>query len=168
MGHLLALGHRKIAHLAAAVDVETFQLRRAGYQDALREAGIPLVPTYEARAPFTIAGARQAARRLLTAPDPPTALLCDSDMLAVGIYKAASDLGRAIPRELSVVSFDDSLIASILEPELTTVAIPTASIGAQAFRLLLAVLEQQATPAATIVPLELIVRASTSSPLAKT
>jgi LacI family transcriptional regulator len=166
MAHLLTLGHRKIAHLAAAVDVETFQLRRAGYRDALRTAGLPLVATYEARAPFTIAGARQAARSLLAAPDPPTAILCDSDMLAVGIYKAASDLGLAIPRELSVVSFDDSLIARILAPELTTVAIPTASIGARAFRLLLAMLERaDAPPAATVVPLDLVVRASTSFPL---
>ncbi|HEX6121917.1 MAG TPA: LacI family DNA-binding transcriptional regulator [Ktedonobacterales bacterium] len=166
MGHLLALGHRKIAHLAAAVDVETFHLRRAGYHDALRAAGIPLAPAYEARAPFTIAGAREAARKLLAAPDPPTAILCDSDMLAVGIYKAASDLCRTIPRDLSVVSFDDSLIARILAPELTTVAIPTASIGARALRLLLAVLEHEAPPAEAIVPLELVVRASTSSPLA--
>lgn len=165
MAHLLKLGHRKIAHLAAAVDAETFHLRRTGYGDALRAAGTPLVPAYEARADFTIASARHAARTLLTAPDPPTAILCDSDMLAVGVYKAANDLRLAIPRDLSVASFDDSIIASMLEPELTTVAIPTAAIGARAFLLLLAVLEQQSAPAETVVPLELVIRSSTASPI---
>ena len=88
-------------------------------------------------------------------------MLCDSDMLAVGAYKAAHDLQLAIPDDLAVVGFDDSLIARMLEPELTTVAIPTAAIGAQALRLLLAVLEGQATPAETIIPLQLLVRPST-------
>lgn len=164
MRHLLERGHRKIAHLAAAVDVETFHLRRKGYRDALRAASIPLVPAYEQPAPFTIAGARSAALKLLTAPDPPTAILCDSDMLAVGVYKAASELRLSIPRDLSVVGFDDSIIATMLEPELTTVAIPIASIGARALLLLLAVLEQDIVPAETVVPLELVIRASTASP----
>lgn len=164
MAHLLALGHRKIAHLAAAVDMETFHLRRTGYRDALRAAGIPLVPAYEERAAFTIASARHAARTILTSPDLPSAILCDSDMLAVGVYKAASDLRLAIPRDLSVAGFDDSIIASMLEPELTTVAIPTAALGARAFLLLLAVLERESAPAETVVPLELVIRSSTTAP----
>ncbi|MGH2516274.1 MAG: LacI family DNA-binding transcriptional regulator [Ktedonobacterales bacterium] len=168
MEHLLALGHRKIAHLAAAVDVETFHLRHTGYHDALRAAGIPPVPAYQERAAFSITEARHAALRILRAPDPPTAIVCDSDMLAVGVYKAASDLHLTIPHELSVVGFDDSIIASMLEPELTTVAIPIAAIGAQAFLLLLAVLEQQSAPAETVVPLELVIRSSTASPIPTT
>ncbi len=164
MAHLLALGHRKIGHLAAAVDVETFHLRQAGYRDALRAAGIPLVPVYEQHAAFTIADARRAAYEILRLPDRPTAVLCDSDMLAVGVYKAASDLGLAIPADLSVAGFDDSIIASMLEPELTTVAIPTAAIGAQAFRLLLGVLEEGDVAAETVVPLKLVIRPSTASP----
>lgn len=161
MAHLLDLGHRKIGHLAAAVNAETFHVRRNGYRDALRHAGLSAVPAYEAHASFDIAEARQAAHQILAAPERPTAMLCDSDMLAVGAYKAAHDLQLAIPDDLAVVGFDDSLIARMLEPELTTVAIPTAAIGAQALRLLLAVLEGQATPAETIIPLQLLVRPST-------
>jgi LacI family transcriptional regulator, repressor for deo operon, udp, cdd, tsx, nupC, and nupG len=162
MLHLLHLGHTKIAHLAAAVDAETFHLRRKAYLDALAAAGLPVVAAYQGRASFTIAEARQAARGILEGPSPPSAIVCDSDVLAGGVYKAAKDLHRAIPQDLSVVGFDDSLIARLLDPELTTVAIPTTVIGEQAFLLLLAVLEKGHAPAQTVVPLELVIRASTT------
>ena len=83
-------------------------------------------------------------------------------MLAVGVYKAAKDLHSAIPVDVSIVSFDDSVIARILDPELTTVAIPASAIGEQALLLLLRVLEEGQVPTQIPVPLELVVRASTS------
>ena len=162
MVHLLRQGHTKIAHLAAAVDAETFHLRHLAYVDALRIAGVPVNAAYQARAPFTLAEACQAARVVLELPDPPSAFVCDSDVLAVGVYKAAKDLQRAIPQDLSVVSFDDSVIARILDPELTTVAIPASAIGEQALQLLLGMLQGDDVPAQTSVPLQLVIRASTS------
>jgi LacI family repressor for deo operon, udp, cdd, tsx, nupC, and nupG len=164
MTHLLRLGHTRIAHLAAAVDAETFHLRHHAYLDDLQAVGVPVAKTYQARAPFIIADAHQAARQVLECSDPPSAFVCDSDVLAVGAYKAAKDLQRAIPQDLSVVSFDDSLIARILDPELTTVAIPARAIGEQAFQLLLAVLQEVDVPSRITVPLELVIRASTSPP----
>jgi LacI family repressor for deo operon, udp, cdd, tsx, nupC, and nupG len=162
MAHLLRLGHTKIGHLAAAVGADTFEQRRRTYLDVVQGAGLPVVAAYQERAPFAIAEARAAARRLLEAPDPPSAIVCDSDVLAVGAYKAARDLRRTIPQDLSVVSFDDSVIARMLDPELTTVAVPTATIGEQAFLLLLAVLETGHAPAQTVVPLDLVIRESTT------
>src|SRR5579859_3844285 len=164
MTHLLRLGHTKIAHLAAAVDAETFHLRHQAYLDALQAAGVSVEETYQARAPFIIADAHRAARLVLECPDPPSAFVCDSDVLAVGVYKAAKDLQRAIPQDLSVVSFDDSVIARILDPELTTVAIPARAIGEQALQLLLSVLEEADIPSQITIPLELVIRASTSPP----
>ena len=123
---------------------------------------MPLIEAYHARVPFTIDETLQAARQLLELTEPPTAFVCDSDVLAVGAYKAAKDLQRAIPQDLSVVSFDDSVFARILDPELTTVAIPAHAVGEQALQLLLAVLEEKDVPLWTSVPLELVVRASTS------
>src|SRR5579884_1860621 len=111
MTHLLDLGHTKIAHLASAVDTETFRLRQQIYLDVLQERGCPIIDAYQAHAPFTIPDARQAAHRLLECVDPPTAIVCDSDVLAVGVYKAAKDLRLVIPEDLSVTSFDDSIIA---------------------------------------------------------
>lgn len=162
MSHLLRLGHTKIGHLGAAVDAESFHLRRQMYLDMLRAARLPVVAEYQEYTPFTIEDAHAAAHRLLEAANPPSAVVCDSDMLAVGVYKAAKDLRRTIPADLSVVSFDDSVIARILDPELTTVAIPTTVIGEQAFLLLLAALESGNAPAQRIVPLELVIRASTA------
>ena len=163
MSHLLRLGHTKIAHLAADVDAETFHRRHQAYLDALQSAGVPVTAAYQVRAPFSIAETCQAARRILELSDPPSAFVCDSDVLAVGVYKAARDLQRLIPRDLSVISFDDSVIARILDPELTTVAIPARAIGEQALQLLLAVLEEDDVPSRTTVPLELVIRASTSA-----
>jgi LacI family repressor for deo operon, udp, cdd, tsx, nupC, and nupG len=166
--HLLRLGHTRIAHLAAAVDAATFHLRHSAYLSALQAAKLPISAAYQARAAFSIADARQAAHRILEALDPPTAIVCDSDVLAVGVYKAARDAHRPIPESLSVVGFDDSMIARMLDPELTSVAIPTAVIGEQALLLLLSVLEQGRAPMAAgapsqvIVPLDLVIRASTT------
>lgn len=163
VSHLLRLGHTKIAHLAADVDADTFHRRHQAYLDALQLAGVPVTAAYQARAPFSIDETCQAARRILELPDPPSAFVCDSDVLAVGVYKAARALQRLIPRDLSVISFDDSVIARILDPELTTVAIPARAIGEQALQLLLAVLEEDNVPLRTTVPLELVIRASTST-----
>ncbi|MBE3560125.1 MAG: LacI family DNA-binding transcriptional regulator [Ktedonobacteraceae bacterium] len=163
MTHLLRLGHTEIAHLAAAVESETFRLRHRAYLEALQRAGCPFRNTDYVSASFSISDAYRAARQLLERTDPPSAIVCDSDVLAVGVYKAARDLRRAIPQDVAVASFDDSIIARILEPELTTVAIPARALGEQALRLLLKVLEEEHVPAQTIVPLELVVRASTSA-----
>jgi LacI family repressor for deo operon, udp, cdd, tsx, nupC, and nupG len=162
MTHLLGLGHTKIAHLAASVDAETFHARHRAYLDALQRAGCQETPAYQAQAPFSIPDACQAARGLLTRADPPSAIICDSDVLAVGVYKAARDLQRSIPQDVSVASFDDSLIAGILDPELTTVAIPARALGEQAFLLLLRVLYGEQVSAPITVPLELVIRASTA------
>lgn len=163
MSHLLHLGHTRIGHLAGAVEAQSFHRRRQAYLDVLQANRLPVVAAHQERAPFTIAGARAAAHRLLASPTPLSAVVCDSDVLAVGLYKAANDLGRRIPEDLSVVSFDDSVIARILEPELTTVAIPTAIIGEQACLLLFAVLDSGHAPVQSSVPLELVVRASTTT-----
>jgi DNA-binding LacI/PurR family transcriptional regulator len=162
MRHLLHLGHTKIAHLAAAVDAETFRLRHQAYLDALQYAGCPIRQDYQVQAAFTIPDAYRAARRALECSDPPTAIICDSDVLAVGVYKVAKDLQLAIPQDISVASFDDSIIARILDPELTTVAIPARVIGEQALLLLLKVLKEDPVSTQITVPLELVIRASTA------
>ena len=163
MTHLLRLGHTKIAHLAAAVDADTFHRRHQAYLDAMQRAGCPVTAAYQVRAPFLIASATQVARRLLACTDRPSAIVCDSDVLAAGVYKAAKDLHCAIPQDVSVVSFDDSVIARLLDPELTTVAIPASVVGEQAFLLLLGVLEEGHVPTQVTVPLELVIRASTTA-----
>jgi LacI family repressor for deo operon, udp, cdd, tsx, nupC, and nupG len=161
MAHLRECGHTRIGHVAAAVEAETFAQRRQTYLRVLREARLPIEDSLQADAPFTISGAREAACRILGCRDRPTAVVCDSDVLAVGVYKAAKKLGLAIPDDLAVVGIDDSIIARILDPELTTVAIPAESVGQQAVRLLIDVLRGRTVLGRSTVPLTLVAREST-------
>ncbi|NEA28938.1 substrate-binding domain-containing protein, partial [Actinomadura bangladeshensis] len=110
-----------------------------------------------------VASAKDAAVRLLSAPHPPTVLVCDDDLIAAGAYKAARALGLDVPSELSVTGFDDVLLATALEPELTTVRLPAEELGAQGMTALLDLLAG-GRPAPRVLPGELIVRDSTAPP----
>ncbi|GAA3217803.1 LacI family DNA-binding transcriptional regulator [Actinocorallia longicatena] len=149
--HLFALGHRRIGHLAAAIDAWTFQ-RRASALDAAVE---DLVRVF---APIAISTGYEAAYELLSRPDRPTALVCDDDTLAVGAHKAASALGLNVPGDLSITGFDDLVLAEALD--LTTVHLPAEELGAQAMTALLDLLQGR-SPARPVLPAELVVRRST-------
>jgi DNA-binding LacI/PurR family transcriptional regulator len=154
--HLTGLGHRRIGHLAAAVDAWTFRERG----ETLAEAAPVVVRGATA---IDVTAARAAALRLLDRPGRPSALVCDDDLLAAGAYKAARALGLDVPRDLSITGFDDILVATALEPELTTVRLPAEELGARAMTALLARLDGQVPPNVSL-PCELIVRASTAPP----
>ncbi|MFF9557604.1 LacI family DNA-binding transcriptional regulator [Streptomyces albus] len=159
--HLLAAGHRHVAHLAAEVDSWTFAVRESALREALRARGGAVVRT--GRAPLSVRGGLAAATRLLTAErdgPAPTALVCDSDLLAAGALKAARRLGLRVPEELSVTGFDDLMLATAVEPELTTVRLPAERVGAAGMRALLAVLEGERVETARL-PVRLVARGST-------
>ncbi|MEV5507245.1 LacI family DNA-binding transcriptional regulator [Streptomyces orinoci] len=162
-GHLLALGHRRIAHLAADVDSWTFRVRAQALAEAVRRApGAELTGTETAA--LTVAAGRAAAERALTGPGPrPTALVCDDDILAAGACKAARRLGLRVPDEVSVTGFDDLSLATAVDPELTTVRLPAEAVGEAGMRTLMAVLDQRPAPGAAL-PVELITRGSTARP----
>jgi LacI family repressor for deo operon, udp, cdd, tsx, nupC, and nupG len=159
--HLLRLGHRRIAHLAAAVDSWTFRVRARALADALAGTGASLVATEPAD--LSVTGGLHAAERLLRGDDPPTALVCDDDLLAAGACKAARRLGLRVPGDVSVTGFDDLAVATAVEPELTTVRLPAETIGASGMRALLAVLDGR-VPDADVLPVELVTRGSTGPP----
>jgi DNA-binding LacI/PurR family transcriptional regulator len=92
-------------------------------------------------------------------------VFCDDDVLAAALYKAARDVGLGIPRDLSVVGFDDIALARLLEPELTTVAVPAERLGQLGMQRLLGLLHGEAVPATPKLRLRLLVRASTAAPL---
>lgn len=158
--HLLALGHRRFAHLAADIPSWTFRLRGEKLASLLSEApDATLVGA--ARAQLGVVEGRHAAERLLTLSPRPTALICDDDLLAAGACKAARRLGIRVPQDLSVTGFDDLPLASALEPELTTVRLPAVDVGAAGMRTLLAVLEGEEPDTATL-PVSLVERASSA------
>ncbi len=162
--HLLGLGHRRIAHLAAHIDVETFRIRQRVYERMLGEVGIPLRVDYQVAAGIDLEECYNAALGLLRRPEPPTAIFCDDDLMAAGVYKAARKLQMHIPADLSIVGFCDGLVAQLLDPALTTVAIPMLELGRRAMELLLSGLETELPPFVETIPLDLIVRGSTTLP----
>ncbi len=155
IGHVRALGHHRIGHLAASVDAWTFRVRG----EVIAEAGAIARRTTAIEVP----AAREAALSLLDRPVRPTVLVCDDDVIASGAYKAARALGLEVPGDLSVTGFDDTLVATALEPELTTVRLPAEALGAQAMDALLERLSGLDPPGVSL-PGRLIVRGSTAPP----
>jgi LacI family repressor for deo operon, udp, cdd, tsx, nupC, and nupG len=162
IGHLVELGHTKIAHLAAGIDAETFSLRKKAYLDSMQKAGLATHTEWQASAPFEITEACIAAQRILTTPETPSAIVCDSDVLAAGAYRAARVERLRIPEDLSVVGIDDSLVARILDPPLTTVAIPSSLVGERGVRLLVDRLRGLKASPLHSIPLNLVIRQSTA------
>ncbi|WP_127792193.1 LacI family DNA-binding transcriptional regulator [Agromyces sp. LHK192] len=168
--HLLALGHRRIAHIGGDLEFDLdFHLptsRRLGYEAALGDAGIEVEPRYFAPADFTVRGGYHAAKQLLGAPHGrPTAIFAASDEMAMGTILAARDLGLDVPRDLSVVGIDDHDLSDFFG--LTTVAQFPRGQGEHAVALLMDELEPGRgvpEPDDIALPFELRVRSSTATP----
>ncbi len=105
---------------------------------------------------------RAAADRLLSLPEPPTAIVTNSDFLALGVYEAAAAQGLRIPDDLSVVSFDDMEFAQHLNPPLTTVRLSYYDLGHAAAATLFRVLDGDEVPTVQQLPVELVLRKSTA------
>ncbi|HEY3992445.1 MAG TPA: LacI family DNA-binding transcriptional regulator [Ktedonobacteraceae bacterium] len=164
LDHLLNLGHRRIAHLSAHIDVETFRVRQRVYQRMLSKVGLPAREDYQPTAGLDVVESCRAALELLRGPEPPSAFFCDDDLMAAGVYRAARQVGLRVPADLSIVGFADSLVAQLLDPALTTVSIPALEIGRRAMELLLSCLETDVAPFVETIPLDFVARASTAAP----
>ena len=163
--HLLALGHRTLAFVGPATDVHTFRMRERGFVQRLREEGVTLASERLRRVPPTVAGGREAMRALLALRHRPTAVFCANDLVALGALKQAAAQKVAVPGELSIVGCDDIEMATLVTPELTTVAVPARELGARAARLLIDRLEGRAPAVAGQKPLPVaLVRRGTAGP----
>jgi DNA-binding LacI/PurR family transcriptional regulator len=158
--HLVSLGHTRIGHLGAAFQALTFQHREQARRRVLSEAGLDPGTQPRVLTPISIEDARVNALVLLD--DAPTAVFCDDDVIAAGMYLAARERGIRIPDELSVVGFDDMEFARVLEPPLTTVALDAELLGSTAFELLEVRLSGKRTNARVVLDAELLVRGSTA------
>jgi LacI family transcriptional regulator len=148
-GLLVEAGHRRIAMINNEDDIPAAHGRLAGFRAGLERHGLGLGPGQLVSAHPSTAGGREAAFRLLSGADRPTALFCFNDQMAMGAYQAAGHLGLKIPADLSVVGVDNlELIADGLWPGLSTVALPHYEMGRWAVLQLLAELENPETPRA--------------------
>ncbi|WP_298457176.1 LacI family DNA-binding transcriptional regulator [uncultured Cellulomonas sp.] len=167
---LVEQGHRQIGYLASDDHPRPIasRLRWEGYCEVLRGAGIEPDPQLVVRVPVaTAAGGAQAAGVLLDLPrgHRPTALFCFNDRVAMGAYRAARHRGLEIPRDLSIVGFDDQdLVAAALDPPLTTVALPHYAMGRWAMETLLGLRDPPADDDVVLMPCPLVRRDSVAPP----
>jgi DNA-binding LacI/PurR family transcriptional regulator len=169
--HLLALGHRLILIVAVeqpppGPDADGVHARRLrGYLAAMAASGVALPDGAVESGPATIEGGIAAMRRAWEGGLRPTGVLAMSDAMAIGVLRAARELGLLVPEDLSVVGFDDIDISQHTNPPLTTVHQPIREKGETAVRLLLAVIERR-DPVPEVIQLEtrLTIRGSTASP----
>lgn len=153
--HLADHGHRHIVHVTGPLLDTQIDHRSAAYERVLRERGLPLTPPVVAD--WTRDGGYKAALRLLSKPDRPTAIFAASDLVAIGILKAAHDLDISIPSDLAIVSLDGTADAAYIAPGLTTVRQPLDLMAKEALNMLTSA---DAHAQQTIFPVELVVRDS--------
>jgi DNA-binding LacI/PurR family transcriptional regulator len=165
--HLLSLGHRRIAMISGPADVLCSRARVDGYRSALEEAGVAQDPSYVRYGDFFVGGGYTHGLSLLDRPDRPTAIFAGSDYQAMGVLRAAHDLGLRVPGDLSVVGYDNLPVSEWIAPRLTTINQPLQEMAATATRMVLALARGEA-PANLRIDLatELVVRDSTAPPRA--
>lgn len=163
--HLLDLGHRRLAYIGGHPGSRCNQSRLAGFRAAMEAAGVPVDPRLVVSEDFRWDVGHRFALALLDLPEPPTAVVGGSDSIALGVLEAARSRGMRVPDDLSVTGFDDTELAPMAAPALTTVRQPLREMGRAALRAVLTlaadrVLESHHVELAT----ELVVRGSTAEP----
>lgn len=179
MQHLLELGHRRIAFLASPLlDLWPIAERFRAYEDTMRQAGLQPAPplVIGAREEFKVDAVQNSVREayareiaeltaILSRPDRPTAIFAMNDLMALLTLIAAAQVGLRVPRDLSVVGFDNLSLVEHFDPPLTTIAQDPMKIGAEAARRLLALIDgEPAEDILTLLPTHLVIRASTAPP----
>lgn len=163
--HLLELGHRKMVVLTESMTVMSSQERVRGFRQALEEAGVAFADVAVHTCAARVDEGRRKALKVLDAADRPTAIFAGNDLIAIGVLQAAKEKGMTVPDDLSVVGFDNTVLGTICDPPLTTVAQPIEEMGKQVVDLLLRELGGEAeVKQRVILRPELIVRASTAPP----
>lgn len=134
--YLIQQGHSRIAFITGPSDQKLSQQRRQGYVDALMAAGLRVDEDIIAQGDFTYAAGQGYAEQWLTAAHPPTAIFASNDDMAAGCLAAAYKMNVRVPAQLSVAGFDDSPVARVISPQLTTVSQATREMSeAAVFRL---------------------------------
>lgn len=162
--YLIALGHRDIAIIKGDPTHASSEARLLGYSQAFFGAGLPMRLDRIEPGDFTRDSGHAAAARLLDSPDRPTAILAQNDEMAVGALIAARERSIAVPDQLSIVGFDDSDVARVALPALTTVRQPVFEMAVEAADMVIAQLEGAPYPMLSPHRHELIIRQSASAP----
>jgi LacI family transcriptional regulator len=162
--HLIELGHTCIGCIAGPADATSAAERVKGFRQAIAEAGLSLPDHAVVEADFHFSGGREATARLLATGEPFTALFAGNDLMAAGAIRALAERGIAVPRDVSVIGFDDAPLAEMISPALTTMRQPLQDMAHAAVSVLLARItgSNGGPPTRRILPTSLVVRESTA------
>jgi DNA-binding LacI/PurR family transcriptional regulator len=161
---LAQLGHRRIAYIGDRSGCESNSARQMGYRMGLAAHDLPYLPDLVLVGDAQAENGMLAMEQLLSLPEPPTAVFCYDDMTALGALSTITRRHLRVPEDISVVGFDDLLIASYTQPPLTTIRQPKRLMGRLAGETLLNLLAGTRPPDTRTLPTELIVRESTAPP----
>ncbi|MCB8889343.1 LacI family DNA-binding transcriptional regulator [Vreelandella malpeensis] len=162
--YLVALGHRRIATLTGPVHNPICRERERGVSDTLTAHGLAGGAQTLAGDFGVHSGYVQGLALLTPLHSRPTAIFCHSDEMAIGVIKAARQLGLEVPRDVSIIGFDNIRLSEYCDPELTTISQPRAQIGQAAMRLLLGLIHDEPVERQQVLETRLIVRQSTGQP----
>jgi LacI family transcriptional regulator len=164
LAHLYALGHRRIAHVAGAVNTLAGALRVEAFRREGEQLGVVLENEYVRQGDFSSASGYRETCALLALRDPPTAIVAASDLMALAALQAIRDAGSQPGRDVAVVGFDDLEAAALAHPPLTTIRQDRQELGTVAAERAIELIERSDTSLRdTILPVELVVRASSGS-----
>lgn len=164
--HLADLGHRQIGFIGGLVqNNERAQARQAGILRAVARRGLLLQEDAFIQTPYGIQQGFDAMQQIRLRRSAVSAVVCGNDYLAIGALAALDQAGVLVPSELSVVGFNDNEFAPFLHPPLTTVRLPIREIGEQGAKMLLSRLGHAEPPRNEPLPVQLMIRRSTASPI---
>jgi LacI family transcriptional regulator len=166
--HLLGLGHTRIGMITGRPDLVSARLREQGYREALAAAGVPIDAALLRHGAFEPEPARDAARELLSLPEPPTAIFAANDLSALATLEVATELNLDVPGQLSVVGFDNIPESALAHPPLTTVRQPIRQMGKDAMAMLISLIAgKELKETHVTLDTTLVVRRSTAAPGAR-
>ncbi|MED4972827.1 LacI family transcriptional regulator [Geobacillus kaustophilus NBRC 102445] len=158
---LIARGHERIAFVGGNPQYLVTVDRQTGYAAALQEAGLPYRPEYVVHAEFLQEGGQEAMKELLSLPEPPTGLVVADDLMALGMLKTLDEMGLGVPEDVSIVSFNNTLLAEMSRPPLTSIDIGIFQLGYEAAKSLIEKVENPNEPIKRIIiPHRLVERGS--------
>ncbi len=166
--HLIQHGHTRIGFIRGRNDLSASARRYDGFATALHEAGLEVEPRLVQEGDYTYRSGLDAAEKLLSQPQPPTAIFASNDDMAAAAISVAHRQGLDVPRDLSVVGFDDTSAATTVWPELTTLHQPIAAMADAAIDILLRTIRQRTDDSRVltdhVLPHRLVMRDSVAHP----
>jgi DNA-binding LacI/PurR family transcriptional regulator len=165
--HLAAHRHEQIAFIAGPLNLKSAVARKTSFLRALEEIGLDVWPDLVVEGDHTLEGGMRAMATLLRAKVRPTAVMCSNDMTAIGVMRQSYEQKISIPRDLSVIGFDNIRLAQFVLPPLTSIEMSQAELGRLAFNALLADVQREApSPHGTeyVLQTSLVLRESTARP----